>query len=49
MGEFFVDSVRNSDVNSVAGVALFVAMLVLIAGMLADLIYAALDTRVRIE
>jgi peptide/nickel transport system permease protein len=49
MGEFFVDSVRNSDVNSVAGVALFVAVLVLIAGMLADLIYAALDPRVRIE
>jgi peptide/nickel transport system permease protein len=48
MGEYFVDSVTKSDVNSVAGVTLFVAVLVLIAGFLSDLAYAALDPRVRV-
>jgi peptide/nickel transport system permease protein len=48
MGEYFVDAVTKSDVNSVAGVTLFVAVLVLIAGFLSDLAYAALDPRVRV-
>jgi peptide/nickel transport system permease protein len=47
MGEYFVDSVTKSDVNSVAGVTVFVAILVLIAGFLSDVAYAALDPRVR--
>ena len=47
MGEYFVDSVTKNDVNSVAAVTLFVAVLVLIAGFLSDLAYAALDPRVR--
>ena len=48
MGEFFVDSVTKNDVNSVAGVTLFVAVLVLIAGFLADVANAMLDPRVRV-
>ena len=48
MGEYFVDSVTKNDVNSVAAVTLFVAVLVLIAGFLSDLAYAALDPRVRV-
>lgn len=48
MGEFFVDSIVKNDVNSVAGVTLFVAILVLVAGFLSDLVYAALDPRVRV-
>ena len=40
MGEYFVDSVTKNDVNSVAAVTLFVAVLVLIAGFIA-LIYVA--------
>jgi peptide/nickel transport system permease protein len=48
MGEYFVDSVTKNDVNSVAGVTLFVGVLVLIAGFLSDLAYAALDPRVRV-
>lgn len=48
MGEFFVDSITKHDVNSVAGVTLFVAVLVLIAGFLSDVVYAALDPRVRV-
>ena len=47
MGEYFVDSIIKNDVNSVAAVTLFVAVLVLIAGFLADLAYAMLDPRVR--
>ena len=49
MGEYFVDAVIKSDVNSVAGVTLFVAVLVLIAGFVSDLAYAALDPRVRVS
>jgi glutathione transport system permease protein len=48
MGEYFVDSVTKNDVNSVAAVTLFVAVLVLAAGFLADLTYALLDPRVRV-
>jgi len=48
MGEYFVQSVTKNDVNSVAGVTLFVGVLVLIAGFLSDLAYAALDPRVRV-
>ena len=48
MGEFFVDSITKNDINSVAGVTLFVAILVLIAGFLSDVVYAALDPRVRV-
>jgi peptide/nickel transport system permease protein len=48
MGEYFVDSITKNDVNSVAAVTLFVAVLVLIAGFLSDVAYAALDPRVRV-
>ncbi|MGC4082900.1 MAG: ABC transporter permease [Vicinamibacterales bacterium] len=48
MGEYFVQSVTKNDVNSVAAVTLFVGVLVLIAGFLSDLAYAALDPRVRV-
>jgi peptide/nickel transport system permease protein len=48
MGEYLVDSVTKNDINSVAGVTLFVAVLVLVAGFLADIAYAALDPRVRV-
>ena len=49
MGEYFVDAVTNNDVNSVAGIAVFVAFLVLIAGIVSDLAHAVLDPRVRTE
>lgn len=49
MGEWFVQSVTANDVNAVAAITLFFAILVLIAGMLSDVIYAALDPRVRVS
>jgi peptide/nickel transport system permease protein len=47
MGEWFIDSVNNQDINIVSAVVVFSAVMILIAGMLADLAYAALDPRVR--
>jgi peptide/nickel transport system permease protein len=49
MGEWFVDSVTNNDVNVVAAVTVFAGGLVLLAGLVADVAYAALDPRVRIR
>jgi len=48
MGEWFVESVRRNDVNAVASVSCFAAVLVLLAGLLSDLAYAALDPRIRV-
>jgi glutathione transport system permease protein len=49
MGEWFIDAVGTNDVNVVAAVIVFQAVLVLMAGLLADILYAALDPRVRIR
>jgi peptide/nickel transport system permease protein len=49
MGEYLVTSIRSQDVNATAAVTLFVAVLVLIAGFLSDVAYAALDPRVRVR
>jgi peptide/nickel transport system permease protein len=48
MGEYFVQGITNNDINAASGTILFTAILVLIAGTLADLLYAALDPRVRV-
>ncbi len=47
MGEYLINSVQSHDVNAVAGVACFTAVLVLLSGLLSDILYAALDPRVR--
>jgi peptide/nickel transport system permease protein len=49
MGEWFVTSVTGNDITAVASVTLFVAVLILLAGLLSDLAYAALDPRIRIR
>jgi peptide/nickel transport system permease protein len=49
MGEWLVDSINKNDVNVVAAVTVFAGILVLLAGLLADVAYAALDPRVRIR
>ncbi|MDQ3987975.1 MAG: ABC transporter permease, partial [Actinomycetota bacterium] len=48
MGDWFIYGVEQQDTNIVATVTLFVAVLVLISGWLSDVLYAALDPRVRI-
>jgi peptide/nickel transport system permease protein len=40
--------VQVEDVNIVATVTLFVAVLILISGWLSDVLYAALDPRIRL-
>lgn len=47
MGSYLIESIQNSDVNAVAAVTCFTAVLVLISGLLSDILYAALDPRVR--
>ena len=47
MGQFQIDAITKSDINAVAGSTLFVAVLYLIASTLSEVLYAALDPRVR--
>ena len=49
MGEWLINSISTNDVNATAAVGLFTAVIVLIAGLLSDLLYAALDPRVRVS
>jgi peptide/nickel transport system permease protein len=49
MGEWVIDSITNNDINVVVAVTGFTAVLILIAGMLSDLLTAALDPRVRVR
>jgi peptide/nickel transport system permease protein len=49
MGEWLVQGVNAQDTNIVATVTLFVAVLVLISGWLSDVLYAALDPRIRVS
>ncbi|GAA1695224.1 ABC transporter permease [Fodinicola feengrottensis] len=47
MGAWLIDSIDKSDVNSVVAVSVFTAVTVLLAGLVADILHAALDPRVR--
>ena len=49
MGEWFIDSISQNDVNVVVAVIVFQAVLILLAGLISDVLYAALDPRVRIR
>lgn len=48
MGDWLITGVVSQDTNIVATVTLFIAVLVLISGWLSDVLYAALDPRVRV-
>ena len=48
MGQFTINSILGSDINAAAGSVLFVAVLTLLASTLSEVLYAALDPRVRI-
>jgi peptide/nickel transport system permease protein len=47
MGEWFIQSIQKNDVNSTAAIGMFVAILVLIAGFLSDVVTVILDPRIR--
>ncbi|WP_327067082.1 ABC transporter permease [Kitasatospora sp. NBC_01250] len=48
MGEWFISSVQENDINAVVAVNLFTAVTILASGFLADTLHAALDPRVRV-
>jgi peptide/nickel transport system permease protein len=48
MGQYAINSVQQGDINGTAGSVAFAAVLVLISSMLAEVLYAALDPRVRV-
>lgn len=47
MGEMTIQAIRQNDINSVAGSTVFVAILILCSSTLAEVLYSALDPRVR--
>lgn len=47
MGELAIQSLRQNDINALAGSTLFVAILILCSSTLSEILYAALDPRVR--
>jgi peptide/nickel transport system permease protein len=48
MGEWFITSINQQDVNSVAAVGIFTSVLVLLAGLISEIVTVALDPRVRL-
>jgi peptide/nickel transport system permease protein len=48
MGEWVVQGITNQDINVVAAVTLFFGATILLGGLLSDVMYAALDPRVRV-
>lgn len=49
MGEWVVEGIASQDTNIIAAITVFSGAMVLLAGLLSDLIYAALDPRVRVR
>ena len=48
MGEWVVQGIATQDTNIIVAVTLFTGVAILLAGLLSDVIYAALDPRVRV-
>ena len=48
MGEWVVQGIATQDTNIIAAITVFTGATVLLAGLLSDVIYAALDPRVRV-
>jgi peptide/nickel transport system permease protein len=49
MGEWLVQGITTQDTNIIAAITLFSGSVVLLAGLLSDVFYAALDPRVRVS
>ncbi|OBI50574.1 peptide ABC transporter permease [Mycobacterium kyorinense] len=49
MGEWVIQGVATQDTNIIAAITVFTGAAVLLAGLLSDVIYAALDPRVRVS
>jgi len=48
MGEWFIQGLNTQDINIISAIVVFAGVTVLLAGLLSDIIYAALDPRVRV-
>ena len=48
MGEWVVQGIATQDTNIVAAITIFVGATILLSGLLSDVVYAALDPRVRV-
>lgn len=49
MGEWVVQGIATQDTNIIAAITVFTGTTILLAGLLSDVIYAALDPRVRVS
>ena len=49
MGEWVVQGITTQDTNIVVAITVFTGVTILLAGLLSDIIYAALDPRVRVS
>ncbi|MGV0739951.1 ABC transporter permease [Mycobacterium syngnathidarum] len=49
MGEWVVQGIATQDTNIIAAITVFSGSVVLLAGLLSDVVYAALDPRVRVR
>lgn len=49
MGEWIVQGITTQDTNIVVAITVFTGVTILLAGLLSDVIYAALDPRVRVQ
>ncbi len=47
MGAWTITTINNADINGIAAVTAFTAVMILISGVLSDIFYAILDPRVR--
>ncbi len=48
MGQYGIEAVQQSDVNALAGNVCFTAVIILFSSMMSEILYAALDPRVRV-
>jgi peptide/nickel transport system permease protein len=49
VGEWVVTGILSQDINIVAAITMLSAVMILLAGLLSDVVYAALDPRVRVS
>ncbi|MGP4054438.1 ABC transporter permease [Mycobacterium sp. 4D054] len=49
IGEWFIQGIATQDTNIVVAITVFTGLTVLLAGLLSDVLYAALDPRVRVS
>jgi len=49
MGKLFIDSMQNSEIDPVMAYVMITGALAMTANLLADLLYAVLDPRIRVN